>query len=121
VEIAGIVIAFKFKDKLLDAVEEGWMDPDPETVKSRKDLEVQFKCCGFEHFSPLEPEGCGLDPSEWLKAPPCKDAIENSIKKNLLSLGIGAIVVAVLEMILLVCALCLACGQSEAGSDISKY
>jgi hypothetical protein len=120
-EISAIVIALKFKEKLLEAVKEGWTNPDKQVIKVRKGLERQFQCCGFDYFGFLEPEGCGLEPLQWITAPPCKNAIEQVIKANLLSLGIAAIVVTVLETLLLACAICLACEKREVDSDIGRY
>jgi hypothetical protein len=117
-EVAAIVIAFVFKDYLLDKVGDGWTDTtNKEAQEARVKLEQTFKCCGFDNATIVEDPPCGYNETVLEEIKSCEDAIEESIQDNLTKLGIAAIVVAVLEIILLISALYLACARVSKGGD----
>lgn len=105
VEIAAIVLAFCYKDNIIDGIEENWNNTKlNETII---EIEKSYECCGFK--TP-DPDGqCGYIPPEGEVAMLCYNKIDNEIKENMKNLQIVAIIMAIVEVILLICACYLVC------------
>lgn len=108
VEIAAIVLAFCFKDKILDGINENWYKYKYED--SRKDLESKLQCCGFREYD--ESYTCGWEnhPSD---PPTCEEQIKHDLNKHIKVLRICIIIMAAIELILFICACYLACCNKE--------
>ncbi|KAK8864993.1 hypothetical protein M9Y10_010521 [Tritrichomonas musculus] len=108
VEIAAIVLAFCFKDKILDGINENWYKYKYED--SRKDLESKLQCCGFREYD--ESYTCGWEnhPND---PPTCEEQIKHDLNKHIKVLRICIIIMAAIELILFICACYLACCNKE--------
>ena len=107
VEIAAIVLAFCYKDKIIDGIEENWNND--KYRESRLDLERNFKCCGFR-----EPEfviDCGYKEEPFPTT--CYNKIKKEIDDHIKQLRICVIVMACIELVLLICASYLACCNKD--------
>lgn len=108
VEIAAIVLAFVYKDKILDGINDNWYKDKYD--RSRENLEDKFKCCGFREYNPLKE--CG-----WKERPlwptQCEEKIKDDINKHIKTLRICVIVMAAIEVVLFICACYLACCNKD--------
>ncbi|KAK8837200.1 hypothetical protein M9Y10_036627 [Tritrichomonas musculus] len=109
VEIAAIVLAFCFKDKILDGINDNWYDKKYE--ETRKDIEGKLGCCGFREWEVLK--GCGYKDAIPFVTPKCEDQIKKDLDKHMKTLRICIIIMAVIEVVLFVCACVLACSHSD--------
>ena len=99
IEIVAIVLAFTFKDKIIDGIEENWYKPKFE--ESRESIESSKQCCGFRDYKKGDP--CGYEDPD--KSKPCYQQINDEINSNMKGLRISVIVMVVVEAVLLVCAI----------------
>lgn len=113
VEIAAIVLAFCFKDKIIDGIEENWMKI--KFNETRITIEKNYECCGFKSEIPLDK--CGYVPGD-KTAVLCYDKIDNEIDSNIKGLQIAVIVMTIVEIVLLVCASYLVCCDKERVSNL---
>ena len=61
-EIVAIVLAFCFKDKIINGIDENWTKP--KYNESRITIEKNYKCCGFNSTT-QDPAGtCGYEPED---------------------------------------------------------
>lgn len=107
VEIVAVVLAFRFKDKIIDGIEENWMND--KYKNTRISIEENMQCCGFKTEEPLS--DCGYKPKNE-KAVLCFNKISDEINSHIKQLQIAAIVMTVVEVILLVCASYLVCCEN---------
>ena len=108
IEIAVIVLAFCFKDKILDGINENW-DKDKYN-NTRVDLEDELKCCGFRKYN--ESYSCAkFDSQKYTDT--CEAKIKKDLNKHMKTLRICIIIMAVIEVILFICACYLACCNKE--------
>jgi uncharacterized membrane protein (UPF0182 family) len=98
-EIAVGVVAFVYKNKILDAIEENWQKPDFE--RSRKKVEATLKCCGFD--TPDVNVTCGFSPAT-NTTPTCENLLKEDIKKYGVQIGVVGISFAALQVLLIVAA-----------------
>lgn len=108
VEIAAIVLAFVFKDKILDGINENWSKD--KYRESRRDLESKLKCCGFRT---LETEDCGYDFKLTDNVSTCEEQIKHDVSHHIKILRICVIIMAAIELVLFICACYLACCNNE--------
>ncbi|KAK8889650.1 hypothetical protein M9Y10_034403 [Tritrichomonas musculus] len=108
VEIAAIVLAFVFKNKILDGIEENW--EKDKYRESRRDLEEKFKCCGFRT---LQRDDCGYDKKDDPGVMSCYEQIKDEINHHMKILRICVIIMAAIELVLFICACYLACCNKE--------
>lgn len=114
VEIAAIVLAFCYKNKIIDGIEENWYKP--KLNETRNDIEHNYECCGFKTQSGQ----CGYKPPEGETAVLCYNKIDTELEENMKSLQIAVIIMAVVELILFICACYLVCcDKAEVGNEIS--
>jgi hypothetical protein len=100
IEISAVIVALVYKDKILTSIDDHWQDPDYQ--ESRITVEKQFQCCGFE--TPEEVAECGFKPETGSENVTCKDKIAKSIATYEDKIVIGAVVLAVAEILLLISA-----------------
>lgn len=105
IEIVGICLAFTYKEKIIDGIEENWQDE--KFTNTRITIEESMKCCGFKTVDKY-PIICGYKPEKIESIPLCFDKIKKEIDSNMRDLGISIIVMAIVEVILLICATYLA-------------
>lgn len=101
IEIAGICLAFTYKDKIIDGIEENWQDE--KFTNTRVTIEESMKCCGFKTVD-VHPIICGYKPGKNESIPLCFDQIKEEIDSNMKGLRISIIVMTVVEVVLLICA-----------------
>ncbi|OHT04971.1 Tetraspanin family protein [Tritrichomonas foetus] len=117
VEVVGVVLAFIYKDKIIDGIADSWVDE--KLNKTRIEIERAFECCGFDENHTDETGVCGFE-NRTADTPYCYDQIVDEINSNMKSLKIGIIVMVVLEVVLFICASCVACGNSDE-EGIAKF
>ena len=105
VEIAAIVLAFCYKDKIIDGINDNWYNK--KYHDTRYDIEKKLNCCGFKEYQVFE--DCGSDNYRVS----CEKQIKDDINKHMKQLRICVIVMAAIEVVLLVCACILACSHSD--------
>ena len=119
IEVVAIVLAFVYKDKIIDGIEENWNNDD--LVNSRQEIENGFGCCNFRNTQ--DQAKCGYTPkdaSEEIEN--CYTKIHNDVKKNMKNLKIAAIVMGCVELLLLICAIYLVCcNKKEDDEGIAKF
>ncbi|KAK8838996.1 hypothetical protein M9Y10_032459 [Tritrichomonas musculus] len=108
VEIAAIVLAFVYKDKILDGINDNWYKEKYDN--SRINLEKNFECCGFREYHPLK--GCGWEGHPTFP-PQCEEKIKDDINKHIKVLRICVIIMAAIELVLFICACYLACCNKD--------
>lgn len=97
VEITGIILAFVYKDQILDGIKENWLNSKVEGTRIL--IEQSFHCCGFdEEVQKIEKDQCGYKSDN---PNTCYGAISDALDKNLKYLQIGIIIMTVLEILLL--------------------
>lgn len=118
IEVVAIVLAFVYKDKIIDGIEENWNKDD--YYKARQDVERGFKCCGFRDTDDEPGEkDCGYENKS---AEDCYNAIHDDVKKNMKNLKIAAIVMGCVELVLLLCAIYLVCcNKKDDDEGIAKF
>lgn len=113
VEVAAIVLAFVFKNKIIDGIEENWTNN--KYNETRVFIEREYQCCGFKtQNSTIQ---CGYNPENGT-APLCFNKISDEINDNMKNLQIAVIIMAIVEIILLVCASYLVCCDKERVSNM---
>lgn len=121
IEVAAIVLAFCFKDKIIDGIRENWSKEKFE--KSRRQVESDLKCCGFDNTTEESESDCGY-PYDSSKDPPleaCYPKIKREIDSHMKGLRIAVIVMGVVELVLFICACYLVCSSGGDGEGISKF
>ena len=119
-EIVAIVLAFCFKDKIIDGIQENWAKDKYE--ETRISIERENKCCGFKNLSDDDGITCGYQNTPSEPAPkPCYNKINDEINSHMKGLRIAVIVMGVVELVLLVCAIYLVCSSGGDGEGISKF
>lgn len=119
-EIAAIVLAFCFKDKIIDGIDENWTKD--KYKESRQTIEREYKCCGFKNVTQdIGHADCGYDWKEEETPKPCYNKINDEINSHMKGLKIAVIVMAVVEVVLFICAIYLVCSSDKDGEGISKF
>ena len=106
IEIVAVILAFTFKDKIIDGIEENWQKDD--FKETRINIEKSSKCCGFK--TPDTKVECGFEEKG---APLCFNKINDEINSNMKGLRISVIIMVVVEVVLLVCAMYLTCTSKD--------
>lgn len=116
-ESIAIVFTFTNPDSVMEQIEKVYYSNDQILLKTRKTLERELECCGFDTVNTTD---CGYNTGGRVAA--CKTVIEEAIRSNYKVVGIVLIVVAVIEFILLVSALSLVCidEDKQEAVDITK-
>ena len=116
IEVVAIVLAFVYKDKILDGIEENWDKED--MIESRQQIEKSFKCCGFRKAEDSR-DDCGYENKS---VEDCYDKINDDVKKNMKNVKIAAIVMGCVELVLLICAIYLVCcNKKDDDEGIAKF
>ena len=111
-EVVAIALAFCYKDKIIDGIGDNWLND--KYNETRISIEKKYQCCGFKKSIPLSQ--CGYIPED--KVPQlCYDKITNEINDNMKNLQIAVIVMAIVEIILLICASYLVCCDKKRVSN----
>lgn len=105
IEIVAVILAFTFKDKIIDGIEENWQKDD--FKETRINIEKSSKCCGFKTPDTVP---CGYEEKG---APLCFNKINDEINSNMKGLRISVIIMVVVEVVLLVCAMYLTCTSKD--------
>jgi hypothetical protein len=108
-EAALVVIAFLYKDTILDDIDKHWNDSG--YTKTRTKLEKDLSCCGFETDESLSI--CGYAPPVGQTPDHCKDKIAEQVKKYQGNIQIAAIVLVVAELLLVIAAIYLTCHKEH--------
>lgn len=122
IEVVAIVLAFVYKDKIINGIEENWNNDKKDMYESRKGIEESFKCCGFRDTKDADGLPCGFNTTNESAVEDCYDKINEDVKKNMKNLKIAAIVMGCVELLLLICAIYLACcNKKEDDEGIAKF
>jgi hypothetical protein len=105
VEVVIIAIAYLYEPTILETIEEKWTE-----TSGRKRLEAAFECCGWTNRT-VEKD-CGYNATN---PKTCKEAITDSVNDWLFAIGVAVIVLVVVEVLLLIAAICLV--ASKQGAD----
>jgi hypothetical protein len=119
IEAVGVVIAFTFKDAVLDRIAEIW-ETDQDFREARRRFEEANQCCGFlpvENFSDYD---CGW-PDAKNGTEGCEKKIEDSLVANGISVAVAVIVLAVIELVLLIAAIYQIAKPHEDPDGITKF
>lgn len=108
IEIVAIVLAFTYKDKIIDGINDNWYNG--KFNNTRISIEKKYECCGFKNLNP--DIQCGFVHKDGI-ANLCYNKIDQEIEKNMKNLQIVAIVITIVELILLICASYLVCCNNE--------
>ena len=128
-EIALVIVFFVCTDAVLDSIGKEWSSEqdDPGILEAIQSAEKHFQCCGFNETTASDLLRCTTYISESYPATAltttCYKAFEKLVDDNLQHLGIGVIVILVVEIILYIMSIYYACLSNEqvAGEeDITK-
>lgn len=112
-ELIAIIIAFTFKDKILDGIEKNWQDN--KFNETRISIEKQSRCCGFK-TNLSEGIECGY-PNHDENTPLCYDKINKELNSNMKSLRIAVIIILIVQTVLLICAIYLTVSSRDRASS----
>jgi Mn2+/Fe2+ NRAMP family transporter len=117
-EVALVVIAYLFKDTILDNIDSYWNDSS--YTKSRMAIEKELEFCGFDGPEKIGTT-CGYDDTA-NTSDNCRDRISAEIEKYHTKIRIGAVVLAIVEVTLVISAVYLRCYKSrEEEFGITKF
>ena len=131
-EIALVVVFFVCTDTVLDSIQDEWTtkNEDEGIAKAIRSAELHFHCCGFNETTAEDRARCWAytqEPDTEYKREyidtTCYKSFEKLVKDNLQDLGIGTVVILVVEIILYIMSVYYACLSNEqiAGEeDITK-
>lgn len=120
IEIVAIILAFVYKDNIINGINDNWTKG--EYNETRKDIEGHYKCCGFYHTYDDNDVRCGYVPkSNETVIEPCYEQIKKEIDSNMKSLRVAVIIMAVVEVVLLGCAIYLVCSSNKSDDGIAKF
>lgn len=105
-ECLTIAFAFTHPAYVMEQIEKNYYSESLEIY--RKSIEQTLKCCGF---STVNTTDCGYNTTSNVCS--CKGKIENEISKNYKVIGIVLIAVALIEFVIVVCAMSLACIEED--------
>jgi hypothetical protein len=101
-ELAGLICAFKYKSKIIGAIEKLWIGEGWQPNKVRRVFESLFKCCKWgTNGSNMK---CAAKKPE--KAPNCKQPILKWFNKALIVVAVVLSIMIVVQLILLVAGIC---------------
>jgi uncharacterized membrane protein len=121
IEVAGLVCAFVFRKKVIAALGKTWTKTGTQDLKERNDFEKIFNCCGWNPSDKLNLTKIVGDSYSFLTcgaknlsfAVDCHGAVSVWVGAALLTTGIIVLVLAAVDVILLIAAICLVCYSEE--------
>lgn len=114
-EVVVILLIIKYDETIISMLQDTWSnsEEDKDLMTLRKAIEKAFGCCGFDNeTSPtrFEPSyECGYAFQKTEQGDPladfCTETLEESVKGNTRNIMIVGLVLAVMEIVLLICAI----------------
>lgn len=125
-ELAAACLMLMYESKIENFIKDDLKDGLNQSIKNRKQhnttddwdkVQETFGCCGIQNATDWQgfvPQSCNISgTSNWHKG--CFKLLENSFESNLLSTGIGVIVVCIIEVLGMCFSMTLFCHINRSG------